>query len=131
MLPGPSVMLAFVFSSNSLRMLSAKKHAKIKLQRLRKMRIWIFGSLVHQSNSFWEVLKLANLQLCVRSISHHSVSLSIGFWQQFWMEAMCFQSYWFQLKSGFPVFWNRFLFPGKFVSKLKYWKRLKLSLIAT
>ena len=36
----------------SLRILTGKKHSKIKLQRLRKMRIWTFGSLVHQINSF-------------------------------------------------------------------------------
>ena len=29
-----------------------KKNPKIKLQRLRKIRIWIFGLLVHQINSF-------------------------------------------------------------------------------
>ena len=35
-----------------------KKLPKVKLQRLWEIRIWTFGSLVHQSNSFWEVLKL-------------------------------------------------------------------------
>ena len=35
-----------------LRILTGKKHHKIKLQRLRKIRIWTFGSLVHQINSF-------------------------------------------------------------------------------
>ena len=35
-----------------LRILTGKKHPKIKLQRLRKIRIWTFGSLVHQINSF-------------------------------------------------------------------------------
>ena len=35
-----------------LRILIGKKHPKIKLQRLRKIRIWTFGSLVHQINSF-------------------------------------------------------------------------------
>ena len=34
------------------RILIGKKHPKIKLQRLRKIRIWAFGSLVHQINSF-------------------------------------------------------------------------------
>ena len=33
-----------------LRILTGKKHPKIKLQRVRK--IWTFGSLVHQINSF-------------------------------------------------------------------------------
>ena len=41
----------------------------------------------------------------------------------------CFQSCWFQLKNGTPVFWKKFSFSRKFVSKVKYWKRLKLSLI--
>ena len=35
-----------------LRILTGKKHPKIKLQRLRKIRIWTFGSLVHEINSF-------------------------------------------------------------------------------
>ena len=29
-----------------------KKHLKIKLQGLRKIQIWTFGLLVHQTNSF-------------------------------------------------------------------------------
>ena len=36
----------------SLRILTEKKHLKIKFQCLRKVRIWTFGSLVHQTNSF-------------------------------------------------------------------------------
>ena len=35
-----------------LRILTWKKHHKITLQRLRKIRIWTFASLVHQINSF-------------------------------------------------------------------------------
>ena len=35
-----------------LRTLTGKKHPKIKLQRLRKIRILTFRSLVHQINSF-------------------------------------------------------------------------------
>ena len=35
-----------------LRILTGKKHPKIKLQRLRKIRLWTFGSLVHQINYF-------------------------------------------------------------------------------
>ena len=37
---------------SNVRILAGKKHRKIKLQRLQKIRIWIFGSLVHQINSF-------------------------------------------------------------------------------
>ena len=36
----------------SFRILIGKKHPKIKLQRLRKIQILTFGSLVHQINSF-------------------------------------------------------------------------------
>ena len=35
-----------------LRILTGKKHPKIKLQRLRKIRISTFGSLVNQLNTF-------------------------------------------------------------------------------
>ena len=35
-----------------LRILKGKKHPKIELQRLQKIRIWTFKSLVHQINFF-------------------------------------------------------------------------------
>ena len=38
--------------SPELRILTGKEHPKIKLQRVRKIRIWTFGSLVHQIKSF-------------------------------------------------------------------------------
>ena len=77
-----------------LRILTGKKHPKIKLQQLRKIRIWKFGSLVHQINSFQEVLKLKQIfqknkavtgktplfvigQFCGR----HSICLNTGFRQ--------------------------------------------------
>ena len=37
---------------SNLRILTGKKHPKLKLQRLRKIWIWTFGSLAHQINSF-------------------------------------------------------------------------------
>ena len=72
-----------------LRILTGKKHPKIKLQRLGKIRIWTFESLVHQINSFQEVLKLEQIfqknkvgktplfvigPFCIR----HSICLNIG-----------------------------------------------------
>ena len=33
-------------------LLTGKKYPKVKLQRLRKIRLWTFGSLTHQINSF-------------------------------------------------------------------------------
>ena len=44
-----------------LKILTGEKHPKIKLQGLRKIRIWTFGPLVHQINSFQEVLKLKQI----------------------------------------------------------------------
>ena len=44
-----------------LRILTGKKHPKVKLKRLRKMRILTSGLLVHQINSFQEVLKLKEI----------------------------------------------------------------------
>ena len=41
-----------LFVELNLRILTEKKHPEIKLQRLRKIRILTFGSLVHQINSF-------------------------------------------------------------------------------
>ena len=78
----------------SLRILTRKKHPKIKLQRLRKIRIWTFGLLVHQNCSFQEVLKLEQIFRKNKLVtgktplfvidpfcSHHSICLDIGFWQ--------------------------------------------------
>ena len=75
-----------------LRKLTVKKHPKIKLKRLRKTRIWTFVLLVHQTNTFQEVLKLEKIfqknkvvtgktllfmigPFCCR----HSICLNIGF----------------------------------------------------
>ena len=75
-----------------LRILTGKKYRQIKLQRLQKVRIWAFGSLVHQINSLQEVLKLKqNFQknkvvtgktpffVIGPFCSHHSICLNIGF----------------------------------------------------
>ena len=37
---------------NNLMILTGKKHPNMKLQLLRKIRLWTFGSLVHQIKSF-------------------------------------------------------------------------------
>ena len=42
----------FISKESVLRILTERKHPEIKLQRLRKVRIWTFGLLVHQINSF-------------------------------------------------------------------------------
>ena len=75
-----------------LRILTGKKHPKIKLQRLRKTRILTFGSLVHQINSFQEVLKLEQIFQKNKVVtgktplfvigpfcSRHFICLNIGF----------------------------------------------------
>ena len=75
-----------------LRIFTGKKHPKIKLQRLRKIRILTFGSLVHQINSFQEVLKLEQIFQKNKVVtgktplfvigpfcSRHSICLNIGF----------------------------------------------------
>ena len=74
-----------------LRILTEKKHCQIKLQRLQKVRMWAFGSLVHQISSLKEVLKLkqnfqknkvvTNKTLFLKIDSfftHHSICLNIG-----------------------------------------------------
>ena len=75
-----------------LRILIRKKHRQRRLQRLQKVRIWAFGSLVHQINSLEEVIKLKqNLQknkvvTCKTLFSligplctHYFICLNIGF----------------------------------------------------
>ena len=59
--PRTPFRLFIILKRQILRILIGKKHPKIKLQRLQKIRIWTFGSLVHQINSFWEVLKLKQI----------------------------------------------------------------------
>ena len=80
------------FQVKRLRILTGKKHPKIKLQRLRKILILTFGSLVHQINSFQEVLKLEQIFQKNKVVtgktplfvigpfcSRHSICLNIGF----------------------------------------------------
>ena len=77
---------------NILRILTGKKHAKIKHQRLRKIRTWTFRSLVHQINTFQEVLTLEQSfqknkvftgktpQFVIGPFcSRHSICFNIGF----------------------------------------------------
>ena len=77
-----------------LRILTGKKHPKIKRQRLRKLRILTFGSLVHQINFFQEVVKLRQIFQKSKVVtdktplfvigpfcSRHFICVNIGFWQ--------------------------------------------------
>ena len=82
----------WLFSSN-FKDTNREKHRQIELQRLHKVRIWTFGSLVHQINSLWEFLKLkqnfkknelvsGKTQFFTIDLfcTHHSICLKIGFW---------------------------------------------------
>ena len=77
-----------------VRILTRKMHPKIKLQRSRKIRIWTFGSLVHQIKSFQEVPKReqifqknkvvkgkTSLFVIGPFCSRHYICLNIDFWQ--------------------------------------------------
>ena len=88
-----NILYNFVKFSH-LRILTGEKHPKIKLKRLRKIWILTFGSLVHQINSFQEVLKLEQIFQKNKVVtgktllfvigpfcSRHSICLNIGFWQ--------------------------------------------------
>ena len=72
--------------------ITRKKHPKIKLQRLRKILIWTFVSLIHQINSIREVLKLKQIFQKNKAITGKTPLLVIELTEQFWMEMMCFQS---------------------------------------
>ena len=85
-----------------LRILTGKKHPKIKPQRLQKIRILTFGLLVHQINSFYEVLKLEQIFQKTKVVtgktplfvigpffSRHSICLNIGFWQSSFERKWC------------------------------------------
>ena len=85
-----------------VRILTRKMHPKIKLQRLRKIRIWTFASLVHQIKSFQEVQKLEQIFQKNKVVtgktllfvvgpfcSRHSICLNIGFWQSSFKRKWC------------------------------------------
>ena len=82
----------FHFHCHMLKDTHREKHPKIKLQRFQKIRIWTFVSLVHQINSFEEVLKLKQIFQKDKVVtgktprfmigpfcSRHSICLNIGF----------------------------------------------------
>ena len=88
----PLILLLFRLMKTILRILTGKKHPKIKLQRLQKIQICTLGSLVHQINSFQEVLKLEQifqksklvtgktpLSVTGPFCSRHSGCINIGF----------------------------------------------------
>ena len=50
--------ISYISEQYLFRILTGKKHHQTKLQCLQKIRIRVFGSLVHQINLLWEVLKL-------------------------------------------------------------------------
>ena len=132
---------------NILRILTGKKHPQIKPQRFRKVCIWTFRWLVNQINTLYEVLKLKqNFRknkvvidkspfFVIRlSRASHSICLLSEYLLltgQFCTEMLRFQSWFFQLKIGIPVFWKRFTFLIKLFSKLNYWKRSKFSVVVT
>ena len=61
-----------------LRILTGKNRPKIKLQCLRKIRTWTFGSLVHQVNSFQEVLELKQIFQRNRAVTDKTPLFVIG-----------------------------------------------------
>ena len=67
---------------------------RLKIQRLRKIGVWIFGSLLHRINSFKEILKLKQIFQKNKIVTGktplfvissfcclHSICLNIGFWE--------------------------------------------------
>ena len=113
------------WSHEDLKILTGKKHPKIKLQRSRKIRIWTFGSLVHQINSIKEVLKLKQifqkdkvftgktpLFVIGPFCSSHSICLNIGFWYGSFVWKSCvFNLSAFNWKMVLQFFEKAFHFP--------------------
>ena len=123
-----------------LWILTGKKHLKIKLQRLRKIWIWTFGSLVvlkgSKTGTNFPKNKVVTGQTPLLVIgpfcSCHSICLNIGLWQiSVEWKLYVFNLSGFNQKTVLQFFKKGFRFPKKIVSKLKYWKRPKLSLIVT
>ena len=87
---------------SELRILTGKKHPQIKLQRFRKLWIWTFGWLLHQTNFLYEALKLKqnfwkNKVVTGKTrffvigpfCTPHSICLKIGFWQSSFVWTCC------------------------------------------
>ena len=126
-------MIAFHYCK--LKDTHRKKDPK-KLQRLRKVWIWRFGSLANQINSFKEVLQLKQKfkknkvvtgktsffvigPLC----THHSVCLNIGFWyDSFIWKCWVFNLGAFKYKTLVQFFEKDFLFPENLFQSLSIGK---------
>ena len=155
-LQGTSKWKTLKHSVYFLRILTEKKHRQIKLQRLQKVGIWAFGSLVHQTNSLQEVLKQKQYFRKNKVVTRKTPFFVIGpfctdysiivliLYYYFQYSHYSYLYYWLLIgqhcmemifvlsaKNGTPVFWKRFSFCRKSVSKLKYWKHLTFSLTFT
>ena len=109
---------SLTISAKHLDFKDTQKYRQIKLQHLQKVRIWGFGSLVHQINSLEEILKLKqNFQknkvvtgktpffaigpFC----THHSICLTLASDNIAVLYGNnAFSIFSFQLENGTPVF---------------------------
>ena len=102
-----------------LRIPTGKKHPKIKLQCLRKIRILTFGSLVHEINSFQEVLKLEHIFK-----KNYVVTGKTPHWFLTDRAVLngngVFSILAVSTKIRYPSFLKKFSFSRKLVSKLKH-----------
>ena len=87
---------------HSLRILTGKKHPKMKRQCLQKKRIWTFGLLVYQINSFYKVQKLKQIFKKNKVITGKTplfvigpailIALTLASDRSFELRMICFQS---------------------------------------
>ena len=125
--------------------LTGKKHCQIKLQLLQKVRMWVFGSLVHQINYLQKVLKPKQNFQKNKIVTGKTLFFVIG--------PFCTHTILFVLtlasdltilygnyvlsilvlstKKRYSSFMKRFLFSRNSFSKLKYWICSKFPLIVT
>ena len=83
-------LISYISEHFFLMVLTGKKHRQIKFQYLQRVRIWAFGSLVHEINLLQEVLKQKFFLkkgsywkksfLCDGSILYSPFCLNISFW---------------------------------------------------
>ena len=124
--------------------LTGKKHPQIKLHRFRKISKYeyeLFGDWCIKSTLYTRFLNwnkiferkknsyLQNSVLCATSVLYSPFSLS-SHWplrEQYCMEMLCFQSDYFQLKNGTPVFCKGFCVFQKICFKVKVPKTFKIS----
>ena len=91
---------------------------------------WYFKSTLLKSLLNWKILGKTRLFVISSFCTHQSICLNIGFWYSNFVWKRCaFNLSILNWKTVLQFFEKGFLFLEKSVSKLKYWKTFKISIL--